>query len=60
VGAEYEPLLKDALDDVPENTPDKEKRLAYMARTESAGESAAGFALQRRWMGEQIYLTRNR
>ncbi len=35
-------------------------RLACMARTESAGESAAGFEWQRRSIGERIYLTRKR
>lgn len=45
VGADYAPLLEDALDQIPENTPAKERRLADMA----AGEG--DYAAQLRWIG---------
>ena len=47
VGADYEPLLKDALDAIPENTPQKEARLAQMA----ASEPSPGYQRQIRWIG---------
>jgi epoxyqueuosine reductase len=49
VGADYEALLKDALDDIPENTPQKEARLAAMA----AAEPAPGYQRQIRWIGKR-------
>jgi epoxyqueuosine reductase len=39
VGADYEAMLADALNDIPENTPEKEARLAAMQR-ETHGEPA--------------------
>lgn len=45
VGADYE-LLRDAVDAIPENTPEKEARLAAMA-----AEPSAGHAPQGRWIG---------
>jgi epoxyqueuosine reductase QueG len=54
VGADYGPMLKDALDAIAENTPAKEARLAVMVRAEQAAEPVAGYAPQRRWIGEPI------
>ncbi len=45
VGADYEDLLADALDEIAEDTPDKQERLAAM-KTESPGTGA-----QARWIG---------
>ena len=42
VGADYEPMLKDALEAIPENTPQKEARVAAMAK----GEPSAAYQRQ--------------
>jgi epoxyqueuosine reductase QueG len=47
VGADYEALLKDALDAIPENTPSKEARLAAMA----GAEPSAAYQRQIHWIG---------
>lgn len=49
VGTDYEALLKDALDEIPENTPQKEARLAAMA----AAEPAPAYQRQIRWIGKR-------
>jgi Fe-S oxidoreductase len=51
VGDDYARMLQDALDEIPENTPAKEARLADMARAEAAGAPSAGYDSQRRWIG---------
>lgn len=50
VGADYEPMLKDALDDVAEHTPVKEKRLAAMRMLDAQGDPGLGYREQRRWI----------
>ena len=45
VGADYEPMLKDALEAIPENTPQKEARLAAMPKGEASPAYAAAGAL---------------
>ena len=50
VGADYEPMLKDALDAIPENTRQKEARLAAMAAAEPSG----AYQRQIRWIGRRI------
>ena len=45
VGADYEPMLKDALDAIPETTPQKEARLAAMA------EPSPNYQRQIHWIG---------
>ena len=50
VGADYEPMLKDALDAIPESTREKEARLAAMA----ASEPSAPYQRQIRWIGRRI------
>lgn len=50
VGADYEPMLKDALHAIAETTPQKEARLAAMARD---GASAA-YQQQVRWIGRRV------
>jgi epoxyqueuosine reductase QueG len=49
VGADYEAMLKDALDAIPENTPEKEARLAAMA----AAEPSPAYERQIRWIGRK-------
>jgi ribosomal 50S subunit-associated protein YjgA (DUF615 family) len=49
VGADFEPLLKDALDAIPENTPQKEARLAAMQRA----EPSPAYRRQIRWIGKR-------
>lgn len=50
VGADYEALLKDALDAIPENTPQKEARLAAMVAAEPSG----AYQRQIRWIGRRV------
>jgi epoxyqueuosine reductase len=50
VGADYEPMLKDALDTIPENTPQKEARLAAMV----AAEPSEPYQRQIHWIGRRI------
>lgn len=50
VGADYASMLKDALDVIPEDTPEKAARLAAMAAAESTGERG-DYAQQQRWIG---------
>jgi epoxyqueuosine reductase len=49
VGADYEPLLKDALEAIPEDTPQKQTRLAAMI----AAEPSAAYERQIRWIGRR-------
>ena len=48
VGTDYEPMLKDALDAIPENTPQKEARLAAMV------EPSEPYQRQIHWIGRRI------
>lgn len=50
IGADYEAMLKDAVDAIPENTPEKESRLAAMV--DEAGAGSGGYDAQSRWIGE--------
>src|SRR5262249_5198991 len=52
VGADYEAMLKDALDAIPENTPAKEARLAAMVQAEAAGPIPPR-EQQIRWIGRK-------
>jgi epoxyqueuosine reductase QueG len=51
VGADYDAMLRDALEMMPENTPAKEVRAAAMAAEEKAGALGGGYDDQRRWIG---------
>ena len=51
VGADYAAMLRDALDDIPENTPAKEARAAAMDAQEKAGSLQETYAGQSRWIG---------
>ncbi|MFN0163366.1 MAG: hypothetical protein ACKVQQ_19235 [Burkholderiales bacterium] len=52
VGADYEAMLKDALDEIPEATPAKAERLAAMQAAETRGDQGAQ-ATQARWIGSR-------
>lgn len=58
VGADYEPMLKDALDAIPEHTPAKQARLDAMVNTEQAGTLPETYDGQARWIGTLDYLKR--
>jgi epoxyqueuosine reductase len=51
VGDDYA-LLQDALEQIPESTPDKEARAAEMEQRERAGELPDTYSAQARWIGE--------
>ncbi len=51
VGADYETMIGDSLDDMPEATPEKAERLAGMVDAEAAGNLPASYDAQRRWIG---------
>jgi epoxyqueuosine reductase QueG len=51
VGADYDAMLKDALDGIPEHTPEKEARLDAMRLLESCDDPGLGYREQRRWIG---------
>jgi ferredoxin len=50
VGADYDAMLRDALDGIPENTPEKETRLAEMLAAE-ADVPPESYGAQARWIG---------
>lgn len=52
VGADYENMLKDALDAIPEDTAEKRARLDSLRRDAAAGEHGDGYAAQARWIGD--------
>jgi epoxyqueuosine reductase len=56
VGADYAPMLADALDAIPEATPDKQVKLDAMRQEEQAGTPSQGHEASRRWIGERVYL----
>lgn len=51
VGADYDVMLKDALDDIAEDTPEKQQRLAAMCRAEADGAMPEAYDRQSRWIG---------
>lgn len=52
VGADYAPMLKDAVDAIPESTPEKEARLENMKIAEADGIQSPAYRRQRRWIGD--------
>jgi epoxyqueuosine reductase len=52
VGADYEAMLSDAVEVIPENTPAKEARAAHMADAERTGSPPEGYVAQARWIGD--------
>jgi epoxyqueuosine reductase QueG len=51
VGADYAAMLSDALDRIPEDTPEKKARVAAMDAQEKTGRLPDTYAEQRRWIG---------
>ncbi|MBM3486265.1 MAG: hypothetical protein FJX67_06485 [Alphaproteobacteria bacterium] len=51
VGADYARFYKDALETMPEDTPEKRARLARMVADEKAGVVSPGRTAQARWIG---------
>ena len=51
VGADYEALLKDAMEEIPEDTPAKRARLAGLRETEASGDRGPAYPAQKRWIG---------
>jgi hypothetical protein len=49
-------MLKEALDKLPEDTPEKQARLAGMRAAEAKGDLPETYAKQRRWIGRLGYL----
>lgn len=53
VGGDYDSMHKDALDVIPEDTPEKQARLAAMTEDEKGGAPPPAFDAQRRWIGAE-------
>ena len=51
VGADYERFLEDALHEIPEDTPEKQARLAEMREAETRQDLPAEFTANERWIG---------
>lgn len=58
VGADYEALLKDALDAIPESSPEKQAKLDAMQGDEKAAKPSGAYEASRRWIGDRVYLYR--
>ncbi len=53
VGADYEAMLADALEAIPEGTAAKTERRAQMAAQDATSDAAGGYAAQQRWIGRR-------
>jgi ferredoxin len=53
VGEDYQTMLADALDEIPEDTEEKRARLARMREAEQAGELPEAYERQARWIGDR-------
>ena len=51
VGADYQAMLSDALDAIPQSSPEKEQRAARMEQDENAGRMPETYDAQQRWIG---------
>ena len=56
VGGDYETMLKDALDEIPEASEEKSLRLADMLKAEQAGDMPEAYTGHDRWIGKLGYL----
>lgn len=56
VGADYDRMLKDALDEIPEDDAAKQARRAEMAADEAKGELPETYEQHARWIGRLTYL----
>ncbi|MFP6707401.1 MAG: hypothetical protein VCE75_15475 [Alphaproteobacteria bacterium] len=52
VGADYAAMVEDALNEIAEDSPEKQARLEKMAKAEGDGKMPESFIRQRRWIGE--------
>jgi len=52
VGVDYQAMLSDALDAIPDSTPAKEARAARMDEDERADRMPETYAAQQRWIGK--------
>ncbi len=52
VGDDYDTLLRDALDDIAEATPEKQARLEMLRTAEKRGNLPDSYDAQRRWIGK--------
>jgi ferredoxin len=52
VGADYAAMVEDALNEIAEDSPEKQARLEKMAKAEGDGKMPETFIRQRRWIGE--------
>jgi ferredoxin len=51
VGRDYDAHLRDAQEEIAERTPEKERRLAEMARRRESGDRGPHYARSARWIG---------
>jgi epoxyqueuosine reductase len=58
VGADYETMLKDALDDIPEATDEKAARREAMQAAEAKGDLPEAYTGHARWIGTLGYLNK--
>ncbi len=56
VGEDYAAMLQDALDKIPEATPEKQARLDAMQAAEQDAAPSENYDASRRWIGERVYL----
>ena len=56
VGEDYARMIGDSLEEIPEATPEKARRLAAMAEAEARGALPGSYAGQERWIGALGYL----
>jgi len=52
VGADYAAMVEDALNEIAEDSPEKQARLEKMVKAEGDGKMPETFIRQRRWIGE--------
>lgn len=55
VGEDYQRMLHDAVDEIPEATPEKAQRLEYMRAAEGEGARSDSYERQARWIGDLAY-----
>jgi len=56
VGADYERMIKNALDEIPEATEEKRVRLTDMRAAEEGGDLPEAYTEHARWIGKLGYL----
>lgn len=56
VGDDYAMQLADAMDNIPESSPEKKAKLDAMVQDERSAGTSESFEASRRWIGERVYL----